>query len=74
MLILTRKRGQAFHIGDDIRVTVFDIGNDSVRVAIDAPREVKILREELVEAAELNEEAASQKAADIADIKKAFIK
>ena len=50
MLILTRKRGQALYINDDITITVREVGNDNVRLAIDAPKEVKILREELVEA------------------------
>lgn len=73
MLILTRKKGQSLYINDNICITVSDIGSDSVRIAIDAPRDVKILREELVEATKSNEEAANQKAVDIAAIKDAFI-
>jgi carbon storage regulator len=72
MLILTRKKGQSFFINDNIKITISDVGSDTVRVAIDAPREVKVLREELVQAAEMNEEAASQKNVAIADIKKVF--
>lgn len=73
MLILTRKKGQALYINEDICISVRDIGNDSVRIAIDAPKDVKILREELVEAVKSNEEAANQRAVDIAAIKKAFM-
>jgi carbon storage regulator len=72
MLILTRKKGQSFFINDNIKITISDVGSDTVRVAIDAPREVKVLREELVQAAEMNEEAASQKNVAISDIKKVF--
>lgn len=59
MLILQRKKEQALAIGDDIRITVLDIGNDWVKLAIDAPRDVSILRAELIEAASVNQEAVS---------------
>ena len=73
MLILTRKRGQALYINDDITITVREVGNDNVRLAIDAPKEVKILREELVEAMKQNMEAAGQKDVDLSALKDAFI-
>lgn len=49
MLVLTRKPGEAILIGDDIRITLINIKGHSVRVGIECPKEVKILREELVE-------------------------
>lgn len=58
MLILTRKSGQGFLIGDDIEITITDIYGDKVRVGIDAPKQVKILRTELTETTELNQQAA----------------
>ena len=73
MLILTRKKGQSLYINEDICISVRDIGNDSVRIAIDAPKDLKILREELMEAVKSNEGAANQQTVDIAAIKKAFI-
>jgi carbon storage regulator len=48
MLILTRRPGESIRIGDNITVTVTKIGRGQVGLAIDAPRETKILREELV--------------------------
>ena len=54
MLIIRRKKSESFLIGDDIRVTILECANDGVRVAIDAPRHVSILREELSEAEQLN--------------------
>lgn len=57
MLILQRKKNQELMIGDEIRLSVVDIGSDWVKLAIDAPREVSILRSELVEAASENKEA-----------------
>ena len=48
MLILTRRAGEAILIGNDIKITVTAINGNQVRIGIDAPREVKVLREELV--------------------------
>lgn len=49
MLVLTRKRGQTVHIGDRIKVTVGRLLPDGrIRLCIDAPKDVKIVREELV--------------------------
>lgn len=59
MLILQRKKEQALNIGDNISITVLEIGNDWVKLAIDAPRDVSILRSELVEAVSANQEAVS---------------
>ena len=58
MLVLRRKKGEAIKIGDNITVTVSDIGQDCVQIAIDAPREISILRSELAEAAKVNQESA----------------
>ncbi len=54
MLIIRRKKSESFLIGDDIRVTILECAADGVRVAIDAPKHVSILREELSEAEQLN--------------------
>ena len=59
MLILQRKKCQELKIGDNISITVLDMGNDWVKLAIDAPRDVSILRSELIEAASANKEAAA---------------
>lgn len=59
MLILQRKKGQSLVIGDQITITVTDVGTDSVKLAIDAPREVSVLRSELVEAVIENREATA---------------
>lgn len=60
MLALTRKIGEKIIIGDNIEVTIVDIKGDNVRVAISAPKEVKIFRGELYEAIiNENKQAAS---------------
>jgi carbon storage regulator len=60
MLVLTRKVGERILVGDDIVITVLDSRGDGVRIGIDAPRGVKIQREEVVRAvAAENAEAAT---------------
>lgn len=47
MLALKRRLGETIHIGDDIVITIMNVGL-SVKVGIEAPRNVKILRGELL--------------------------
>ncbi len=47
MLVLSRKPGEKLYIGDDITITIVRIGPNSVRVGIEAPSELKVLRCEL---------------------------
>lgn len=50
MLVLTRKIDEKILIGDDIVITVLDSRGDGVRIGIEAPRGIKIQREEVVRA------------------------
>jgi carbon storage regulator len=47
MLVLSRKLGQSFHVGSDVRVTIVKIDRNSVRIGIHAPDEVSVQREEI---------------------------
>ncbi len=58
MLVLQRKKEEAIVIDGKIKITIVDIGNDRVKLSIDAPREITVLRSELIDAAEANKEAA----------------
>ena len=60
MLILRRKAGETLLIGDEVKVTVLDVYEGGVRLAIDAPRKIPGLRSERVQAADANRDAASQ--------------
>ncbi len=50
MLVLTRKPGESVLIGDDITITILETRGDGVRIGIDAPRGVRIQRDEIVRA------------------------
>ncbi|HEY3489990.1 MAG TPA: carbon storage regulator CsrA [Candidatus Deferrimicrobiaceae bacterium] len=47
MLVLTRKSGERLMIGDDVTLTILEVGKGQVRLGISAPPGVKIHREEI---------------------------
>lgn len=47
MLVLSRFKNQTIMINDDIKITVVDIRGDKVRLGIDAPKDVRIYRQEV---------------------------
>lgn len=49
MLVLARKLGEAIKIGDNIEIKVLSIESGAVKLGIDAPRDISILRNELLE-------------------------
>ena len=49
MLVLTRKQGEKIVIGNGVVITVVEIDRGKVRLGIEAPREVRIAREEVRE-------------------------
>lgn len=61
MLLLKRKPGESLILDGKIKITVVASGSEGVKLAIDAPRDVSVLREELVEAVSANKEAAVKK-------------
>lgn len=58
MLIITRKASESIWIGEDIEIRVTEIGGDRVKIGINAPRDVRIMRGELADTLRLNEEAS----------------
>lgn len=57
MLILRRKKDESILIGNNIRITIVECGSEGVRIAIDAPKQISILREELSKAEIVNKDA-----------------
>lgn len=65
MLVITRKAGQAFLLGNDIEIKILEIQGENIKLGINAPRQISILRKELKdEARKANVEAL----ASISDI------
>ncbi|WP_312182591.1 carbon storage regulator CsrA [Arthrobacter sp.] len=73
MLVLTRKSGEQILIGDDIVITVLDSRGDGVRIGIDAPRGVRIQRNEVVRAVEEANVAATAEVPDAEERIKALL-
>ncbi|MBE3102134.1 MAG: carbon storage regulator CsrA [Firmicutes bacterium] len=48
MLVLTRKKQESIHIGNDIEITILEIDGERVKLGIKAPKACTILRGELV--------------------------
>ncbi len=71
MLILTRKEGEKIVIGGDIKISIISIIDNQVKIGIEAPADVKILREELYEKLKQNiSESALQQKPEIEDLTK----
>jgi len=61
MIVLTRKLREGFVVGDDVRIVVSDINGNQVRLGIEAPREINVLRKELHERIRKPDSAAHEK-------------
>lgn len=60
MLVLSRKPGESLLIGDNIYVKIVSVDGERVKVAIDAPKNVNIMRNELTEAMLMNQKAVKK--------------
>jgi len=49
LLILSRRKNESLVIGKNIEITVLEISGSSIKIGITAPKEVKVLRKELIE-------------------------
>ena len=68
MLVLTRKPRQQIMIGDNIVINVVEVQGENVRIAIDAPRDIKIYRGEIYRAIqEENMKEAQKQEVDLHD-------
>ncbi|ORX24533.1 carbon storage regulator [Thermoanaerobacterium sp. PSU-2] len=57
MLILSRKTGQSLIIGDDVEIKIVSIDGDNVKIGISAPKNVTVVRKELLEVKDENKKA-----------------
>jgi carbon storage regulator len=68
MLILSRKVNEKVVIGDNISVSIIEIRGDQVRIGIDAPKVIKVFRQEVFDAIMAENKAASASIAKIPQI------
>ena len=62
MLILSRKTNEKIMIGDEISISVIEIRGDQVRIGVNAPKSVKVFRQEVFDAIKAENKAAAQSA------------
>jgi len=68
MLILSRRIDEKVIIGDDIKISIIEIRGDQVRIGIDAPKKVKVFRQEVYDAIKAENKAASKSATVIPNV------
>ncbi|MCH5295688.1 MAG: carbon storage regulator CsrA [Treponema sp.] len=59
MLILSRKVDEKIRIGDDITLTIIGINGDQVKIGVEAPKHVKVFRQEVFDAIQSENKAAA---------------
>ena len=59
MLILSRKLDEKIQIGDDITITIIDIHGEQVKIGVEAPKNIKVFRQEVFEAIQKENKAAA---------------
>lgn len=59
MLILSRKLDEKIKIGDDITLTIIEIHGDQVKIGVEAPKNVKVFRQEVFNAIQSENKAAA---------------
>jgi carbon storage regulator len=65
MLVLSRKTEQSIKLGPDITITVLAVDGDRVKLGVQAPRDVSVLRQELFEQVQAANAAASTSSAEL---------
>ena len=69
MLILSRKINEKVMIGDEITVSIIEVRGDQVRIGIDAPKNVKVFRQEVFDAIKAENKAALESTPVIPQLK-----
>lgn len=67
MLVLSRKNGQKIIVNDNIVITILECRNDICKIAIDAPRDVTIYREEVYKQIQIANKMSNKVSVDAID-------
>lgn len=57
MLVITRQPGDSILIGEDIKIIILEVSGDKIKIGIDAPRSIRIMRSEVLDTERSNQEA-----------------
>ena len=68
MLILSRKNGQKIIINDNIEITILESKNDNCKIAINAPRDVKVYREEVYKQIKSSNQMSTDSLSDLSQL------
>ncbi|MDR3170546.1 MAG: carbon storage regulator CsrA [Treponema sp.] len=60
MLILSRKVNEKIMIGDDISISIIEIQGDHIRIGVDAPKAIKVFRQEVFDTIKAENKAAAE--------------
>lgn len=70
MLVISRKPGDKLILGDDIEICILEVSGEKVKIGINAPKNVRIARSELLETQNANIEAQQSAQSDLVDLLK----
>lgn len=74
MLILSRKINEKIRIGNTITLTILEIRGDQVKIGVEAPKDVKVFRQEVYEAIQKENIAAAAAPEDLSSLSELFRK
>lgn len=72
MLVLARKKGESIIIGDDIEIVVLETEGETVRIGINAPKQVPVYRQEVYMAIKNSNTEAAKHVIDINNLAELF--
>lgn len=64
MLILSRKVDEKIKIGDDITLTIIEVHGDMVKIGVEAPKNIKVFRQEVFDAIQNENKAAAAQSSE----------
>jgi carbon storage regulator len=73
VLVFTRKKGESLVIGNEIEITILNIGSGNAKVGISAPRHISVHRSEVYEAIKRENLAASKSQLPSPDVLKKLL-
>lgn len=74
MLILSRKLNEKIRIGETIALTILEIRGDQVKIGVEAPKDIKVFRQEVYEAIQKENIAAASAPEDLSSLTQLFRK